>query len=151
MLYLLASDTCFGLAASLADADAYAELYTLKGRPADKQIALLVPDFEWLTNHTELTTEQIAYLQSYPKPFSIVAKSAYLQQKFEELQLFNREIYQDFSLRVAHTPAQSELIDQVGPLFFTSANSSGAGEIYRIEDLDQVFLPYLQSQKVQKF
>lgn len=148
MLYLLTTNTCFGLACAVSDAEGYKSIYQLKKRSAEKPIAIMVPDFEWLEKYTVLTTEQIQVLKNYPKPFSVLTSSAYLQEQFEKIGIFNGEIYQHFSLRVAHTSAQQELINQIWPLFLTSANLSGDAEIYTQVELEATFSSALKNREV---
>lgn len=73
----------------------------------------MVPNFEWLAENTTLTSQQINFLKTYDHPFTILTQSPLLEKKIKELQLFNAHLYQMFALRVAHTPEQQDLINQV--------------------------------------
>ena len=53
-------------------------------------------------------------------------------------------MYKKIALRVAHNDAQKKLIKEVGPIFLTSANTSGEQEIYKKEELKEVFSYYLE-------
>lgn len=124
MPYLIPTNTCFGLAASITDPQGYHAIFTIKNRPHSKPLAILVENFERLASHTTLTPEQIDFLQDYKKPFSILTQSDFLENFFAEQSRFDHQYYAQYALRVAHTPEQLQLIQEVGPLFLTSANLS---------------------------
>lgn len=150
MLYLLATDTCFGLAAPISDPESTQLLYQIKQRPPHKLLAILVPDFERLSTHTSLTPKQIKFLQSSASPFSIITQSSYLDTFFAQIPLFNKTSYTQYSLRVAHTPQQCELLAHTWPLFLTSANLSWSPEIYTLNELEKQFWKYFSNQTIQK-
>ena len=69
--------------------------------------------FKWLASHTSLTSEQIHFLEHYPRPFSILTASDFLENFFAEQSRFDHQYYKKYSLRVAHTPEQIKLIQEV--------------------------------------
>ena len=79
MPYLIPTNTCFGLAASIADPQGYNAIFELKNRPHSKPLAILVESFDWLASHTSLTSEQIHFLEHYPRPFSVLTASDFLE------------------------------------------------------------------------
>lgn len=113
MPYLIPTNTCFGLAASIADPQGYNAIFELKNRPHSKPLAILVESFDWLASHTNLTSEQIHFLEHYPRPFSVLTASDFLENFFAEQSWFDHQYYTQYSLRVAHTPEQYNLIQEV--------------------------------------
>lgn len=150
MPYLIPTNTCFGLAASITDPQWYNDIFELKNRPHSKPLAILVESFEWLASHTSLTSEQIHFLEHYPRPFSILTASDFLENFFAEQSRFDHQYYQKYSLRVAHTPEQIKLIQEVWPLFLTSANLSWEKEIYSRSELESTFSESLSSGEIEK-
>lgn len=142
-LYIIPTDTCYGLACPIWDSDAYAEIYNLKNRWYDKPLAILVPDFEWLYDNTPLTEEQLNFLSEYKRPFTILTDcsriSMLLEYSDDEMGYENKEQYKQIAFRVAHSDAQEELLSEEWPLFLTSANLSGKPECYTLEDLKNTF------------
>jgi len=57
----------------------------------------------------------------------------------EDMSYFNKEVYKKFWFRVAHTEMQRKLLDEVGPLFLTSANLSGQKELYLYQNIKSTF------------
>ena len=150
MPYLIPTNTCFGLAASIADPQGYNAIFELKNRPHSKPLAILVESFDWLASHTNLTSEQILFLEHYPRPFSVLTPSDFLENFFAEQSWFDHQYYAQYSLRVAHTSEQYKLIQEVGPLFLTSANLSWQEEIYTQSELNKTFAEALDSGEVEK-
>jgi len=117
-IYLLPTDTCFGIAAALDDRAGYHRIYAIKKRSFDKALALMVESFEWLKNYTELSDEQIDFLKSYDRPFTILTKAPYIEmflklEDEEEGGFENADTYQEIAFRVAHTDLQKKLIEEV--------------------------------------
>ncbi|MDR2641061.1 MAG: Sua5/YciO/YrdC/YwlC family protein [Candidatus Peribacteria bacterium] len=75
MIYILPTDTCFGLACPIVEHESYDKIYKIKKREFGKPLAILVPNFEWLEKYTILTKEQIDFLKKYDKPFTILTES----------------------------------------------------------------------------
>lgn len=147
-IFLLPTDTCFGIAAALDDRAGYHRIYEIKKRSFDKPLALMVESFEWLENYTELTNKQIEFLKNYEKPFTILTQSPFIRM-FVELEdeeeggFENAWEYREIAFRVAHTDLQRKLIEEVGPIWLTSANYAGEKEIYDSEELEKQFQKYL--------
>lgn len=93
MPYLIPTNTCFGLAASIADPQGYNAIFELKNRPHSKPLAILVESFDWLASHTSLTSEQIHFLEHYPRPFSVLTASDFLENFFAEQSWFDHQYY----------------------------------------------------------
>ena len=144
MLYILSTDTCYGLACEFHDIAGYEKIYKFKKRDKSKALAIMVKSFDWLEKNTDLRSEQIDFLKKYDRPFTILTESSavrlYLEFESESGEhFFNKNIYSYISFRVAHTPAQKKLISQVGPLWLTSANLSDTKENYSIKEVEKDF------------
>jgi tRNA A37 threonylcarbamoyladenosine synthetase subunit TsaC/SUA5/YrdC len=58
-------------------------------------------------------------------------------------------MYQKIAFRIAHNDAQKKLIKEVGPIFLTSANTSGEKEIYSKDEIKETFSYYLEKKIVE--
>ena len=72
MIYIIPTDTCYGLAGSY-DEVAYEQIYTIKHRDLSKPLAILVKNFEDLPKYITISEEQIDILRTYPHPWSCLA------------------------------------------------------------------------------
>jgi tRNA A37 threonylcarbamoyladenosine synthetase subunit TsaC/SUA5/YrdC len=119
MIFLLPTDTCYGLAGEFNEQD-YHEIYRLKGRDFGKLLAILVADYDDLRQYIEISDEQIEFLKNYPHPWSFLGKK---KSDFMLPSWMDNEKYQMLSIRVASvclkTPEKLSF-----PLFLTSANLS---------------------------
>ena len=71
------TDTVYGLAADAADADAVQKLFELKGRPAERRIAVLAADQSSAESLVLLTPQARRLAQCYwPGPLTLVADRA---------------------------------------------------------------------------
>ena len=145
-IYAIATDTCYGLACSIDDIKSYEKIYKIKKRSFLKALAILVLDFDWLYEHTNLTEQQVDFLQNYQKPFTILCQCPAIQTllQFEDDKHFykNKDVYEKIALRVCHTPEQTKLMGRIWPLFLTSANVSGKPEIRTKQELKKEFAEY---------
>lgn len=144
MLYILPTDTCYGIWCAFHDKDAYERIYKLKKRSFDKPLAILVESFDWLGKNTELTSEQVDFLKNYHRPFTILTESspvrAYLEFYTDEEEAFiNKDIYTHISFRVVHNDTQKKLLKQTWPLWLTSANLADAWESYSPLKIEEDF------------
>ncbi|MDD3144487.1 MAG: Sua5/YciO/YrdC/YwlC family protein [Candidatus Gracilibacteria bacterium] len=150
MIYILPTDTCFGIACGLDDIKSYERIYKIKKRSLDKPLAILVPDFNWLEKNTELTKEQVNFLKTYNKPFTILTESPHVSvwinfvndENGEEF--LNRGVYEKFAFRVANNKTQDRLLKENGPMFMTSANISNEPEIYTSREIKEKFAEALE-------
>lgn len=136
MIYLLPTDTCYGLAGTY-DSTAYKQIYAIKHRDVSKPLALLVRNFEDLTKYINISEEQINLLRSYPYPWSCIA-----DRKVDSpipTKLRENPKYQKLSLRVAEVCIPESIRDRLPyPLFLTSANHSGEREAHILEDAKSI-------------
>ncbi|MBB1564958.1 Sua5/YciO/YrdC/YwlC family protein [Candidatus Gracilibacteria bacterium] len=141
MLYILPTDTCFGLACPISEPKSYEKIYQIKKREKSKPLSILVPNFAWLEKNTDLTSAQIDFLKNYEKPFTVLANCSYLKiwlnfvNEENNEEFFNRDIYEKFAFRVANNETQKKILKEVGPIFLTSANQSKESEIYSFDEL----------------
>lgn len=115
MLYIIPTDTCYGIACPFYDKEAYQRIYNLKKRSFDKPLAILVESFSWLEKNTDISKKQLEFLSAYPYPFTVLLQSspvrAYLQFSTEDEEAFiNKDIYTYISFRVAHHPVHKKLL-----------------------------------------
>lgn len=149
MIYILPTDTCYGIACALDDKKSYEKIYKIKKRSFEKPLALMVKDFSWLEKNTALNEEQIEFLKDYQKPFTILTDSSAVRlfleyQDDHEEYFINKDVYEQIGFRVAHNDIQDSLIDELGPIWLTSANISWDGEIYTPEEIEEDFSYYLE-------
>ncbi|MFC1798050.1 hypothetical protein ACFLY2_02755 [Patescibacteria group bacterium] len=89
----------------------------MKKRDLDKPLAILVPDFEWLKDNTDLTSEQIVFLKGYEKPFTILTDSDHLRVWINYVdednnEFINRDIYEQFAFRVVNNDTEKRLVKE---------------------------------------
>lgn len=154
MIYIIPTDTCYWLACSLDDIINYEKIYKIKKRSFAKPLAIMVSDFNWLKANTTLNDKQIGFLKNYTKPFTVLTDSKnislWLNYESENWEWFqNRDMYKKIAIRVAHNDAQKKLIKEVWPIFLTSANTSWEKEIYKKEELKEVFSYYIDKKIVE--
>jgi L-threonylcarbamoyladenylate synthase len=145
-IYIVPTDTCYGIACEISDVKSYEKIYKIKKRSFEKPLAIMVPDFEWLEENTYLTDEQIDFLRSYDSPFTILCECPAIQAllQFDDDTHFykNKDVYHKIAFRVAHTKAQEKLLAKIWPIFLTSANKSWQWEIYDYKDIQNTFEEY---------
>jgi tRNA A37 threonylcarbamoyladenosine synthetase subunit TsaC/SUA5/YrdC len=132
MVFLLPTDTCYGLAGEFSQSD-YLEIYRLKGRDFSKPLAFLVENFEDMKKYIEISDEQIEFLKKYPHPWSFLGKRV-----CELPNWMDADRYTMLSLRIA-----SVCLKKSGtmnfPLFLTSANLSGHSESKTLTEAKEFF------------
>lgn len=151
-IFLINTDTCYWIACPIYDRNAYHKIYKIKKRDLSKPLAIMVGDFNWLSENTPLNKEQINFLKNYKKPFTIMTDSntikLWLNYSDEEDMFINKDIYKKIAIRIAHTKEQKKLIKEVWPIFLTSANLSWEKEIYDEIELKEEFKYYLEKKVV---
>jgi len=154
MIYILPTDTCYGIACPFEDKKNYEKIYKIKKRRFEKPLAIMVESFDWLRKNTDLTEEQVDFLEEYERPFTILTDSTptRLFLEFwdnEEEHFINKDVYENISFRVANNDIEEDLIRSVGPIWLTSANLAGAGETYKIEEIEKEFEYYIENDIVE--
>ncbi|MDP5039204.1 MAG: Sua5/YciO/YrdC/YwlC family protein [Candidatus Gracilibacteria bacterium] len=146
MTFIIPTDTCFGIGCRIDDVKSYHKIYKIKKRSYDKPLAIMVEDFDWLEENTDLNLEQIEFLKNYKRPFTILCECPKIKMllDFEDsnFNYENNKIYEKIAFRVANTKLQKNLLKNNGPIFLTSANFSGEKEIYSMEEAKKQFEQY---------
>lgn len=154
MLYILPTDTCYGLACALDNVKSYEKIYKIKKRSFDKPLAIMVKSFDWLRKNTSLSSEQVDFLERYERPFTILthAPAIELFLQFEDENgeyLINKDVYHEVALRVVHNPIQKKLLSQVWPIWLTSANISDTWENYTLKEIEKDFGYYIENNMIE--
>lgn len=137
MIQIIPTDTCYGLAWEFCEKD-YQDIYRLKGRDFSKQLAFLVRDFGSLREYAEITDEQITFLKTYPRPWSVILQKRVIWNLPDFL---DKKEYNKISFRVAEVCIYADIRDNIQyPLFLTSANLSGNPESKTLAEARGVFL-----------
>jgi len=149
MIYILPTDTCYGIWCAFDDKKSYEKIYKIKKRSHDKPLAIMVKNFHWLRENTDLTDEQVDFCERYEKPFTVLTNSRNIELFLEyaddnEEYFINKDVYKQIAFRVAHNDLQESLINSVGPIWLTSANLAGAGETYDIAKIEEDFNYYIE-------
>lgn len=151
-IFILPTDTCYGIWCPIWDSDAYKRIYEIKKRDFSKPLAIMVEDLDWLYENTTLSEQQLDFISEYEKPFTVLTEcpriKMLLEFEDEEISYPNHYQYEQIAFRVAHTPAQKKLIQQEWPIFLTSANISQKQENYKISDIKETFQNYLNEIKI---
>jgi len=153
MIYILPTDTCYWIACAVHDIKSYHKIYNIKKRDFIKPLAILVPDFKWLKDNTNLTKQQIDFLKNYEKPFTILTDCDHLKVWINYIdedsnEFRNRDIYELFAFRVANNDTEKRLIKENWPMFLTSANLSDKPEFYSAKEIEDEFSYYLEKWKM---
>ena len=153
MIYILPTNTCYWIACPIHDLKWYNWIYKIKKRELSKPLAILVDDFKWLKENTDLNLEQINFLKNYNKPFTILTESSPLRLWINYIdednnEFINRDIYKEFAFRVAHNDIQKKVLKENWPMFLTSANLSNKPEIYSAKEIEKEFSYYLEKNKI---
>ena len=131
-LFIIPTDTCFGIWCFVQDVEWYENIYEIKWRDFNKPISIFIDSFEYLEKNTKLTKENINFLKNYKNPWTVVINIENLTDK-KLLQniskLPNKKIYKKIAFRVSHTKLQQDLIKENGIFFLTSLNNSWEKEI----------------------
>ncbi|MFK7779978.1 MAG: Sua5/YciO/YrdC/YwlC family protein [Candidatus Gracilibacteria bacterium] len=154
MIYLLPTDTCYGIACSIHDIKSYTWIYKIKKRDFSKPLAILISDFKWLKDNTTLTNEQINFLKEYKKPFTVLTDCDHLKIWMNYIdednnEFINRDIYKLYAFRVANNDTEKRLVKENGPMFMTSANLSNKPELYNSKEVEKEFAYYIEKEKIE--
>lgn len=148
MIYILPTDTCLWIACSIDDTTNYHKIYEIKKRDLSKPLSIMIENFDWLLNNTSLSWEQVEFLKNYEKPFTILTNCPHIEMilnlEQEDFEYKNKEVYTSIGFRVAHNEIQRKLINEIWPIFLTSANISWEKEIYDINEAKKLFTPFIK-------
>jgi tRNA threonylcarbamoyl adenosine modification protein (Sua5/YciO/YrdC/YwlC family) len=115
------TDTVYGLAADPTSREGVARLYEIKGRPADKPIALLVASVEQAETLVEVSGWAADLgRRHWPGPLTLVLPMSRPLPRW-----VGDPEKRTVGVRVPDHPMARELLEAAGPLAVTSANPSG--------------------------
>lgn len=124
------TDTVYGLGAALESPQAIDQLYLVKGRSADKAIAVLVGDLAHLDRVASSMGRMARELAErfWPGPLTlVVARHPNLPENLSPLPTIG--------IRMPDHPLALRLLCKIGPLAVTSANLSGAKNTTTAEEV----------------
>ncbi len=102
-----------------------------------KWLAFLVRDFAELREYTDITDEQVEFLQNYPYPWSVILRR---KESFILPEFLDTEKYSNISFRIASACIPESLRNTLHyPLFLTSANLSGNPESKTLAEASAYF------------
>ena len=123
------TETCYGLGCNALDEDAVKKIYELKQRPLEKNLIVIISDFDMWEKIAYVTTKAREIAKKYwPGPLTII-------QKKKELvpDILNPE---NIAVRISSNEVASKIAKKSGvPIVSTSANLSGGLNPYTIEDI----------------
>lgn len=123
------TETCYGFAVDVGNAEALEKLYKLKGRDANKPVSIMVADLEMARTYGEFSTKALELAEKYwPGPLTIlVPRSLNLPENFNKGQEF-------VGIRCPSHEFSRELVKAFGsPITTTSANLSGEPPLYEVD------------------
>ena len=120
----LPTDTVYGLAADPRSPSAVARLFSIKGRPDDKPVGLLVADLDSALGIVDLPEYAVRWARSFwPGPLNLVGAA-----RFELPVGVGDRALGTVGVRVPDHLTTRAILDACGPLAVTSANRSGGEE-----------------------
>lgn len=137
-IYIVPTDSCYGIGCWLDDQASYEKIYELKWRDKSRPFSILVPSWDDLKYESKLTHQQVNFLKTYKFPFTIICD---IQSDFrDEYHLLGIYGYTSIGFRVGENclPAES-LWHLTSPIFLTSANKSWEKECNTLDEVKRVF------------
>ena len=120
----LPTDTVYGVAADPRNPSAVARLFSIKGRPEDKPVGLLVADLESALGIVDLPDYAVRWAESlWPGPLNLVGVA-----RFDLPERVGDHRKGTVGVRVPNHATTRGILRAFGPLAVTSANRSGAHE-----------------------
>lgn len=136
MLYILPTDTCYGLAGNFLQED-FEKIYQLKWRDISKKLAFVVKNFDELSEIAIITEKQKNFLKNYPFPFSVLLPP---NKNFNFPDFLKIDNYQLISVRIWEKCLPEKILEKIEfPLFLTSANKSSEKESTTFSQAQKIF------------
>ena len=151
MLFIVPTNTCFGLWCFLSDIEDYSNIYKIKWRAFQKPLAIFIDDIE---KNIDLSKKQSDFLKKYEKPWTLIVNKDKVKNKqiLEAIsRLPNSDIYKKLAFRQVHNDIQEKLIKENGYFFLTSANKSWKKETKKINKLYKEFENDIKNFNIQVF
>lgn len=142
-----ATETCYGFACDLTNADAVQKLFALKKRPGDMPVSALFASVEHAKKFVEWSDAADELARKYlPGPLTIVLPlRAGASAKFH-LSINGTHGVATVGVRVSSNPVAQQLVELAGvPLSTTSANIHEKPEPYSVQEIQVQF----EGQKLQ--
>jgi L-threonylcarbamoyladenylate synthase len=131
-VFVYPTETSYGLGCDATNLAAVERIYTIKGRPETKALSVILPSFEAATKYVYLRTYSRRLAEHYwPGPFTLVAEKLPDSILSPHCTSKNRH-----AMRVSSHPVATALAVGAGvPIIATSANVSGAQDIFTVADI----------------
>lgn len=126
------TDTVYGLMCRFDRSDAIERLYTIKNRPKEKAIPVLIGNIEQLPQvvHTPLVLAVNQFIETFwPGPLTVVLTAS------NSLPAILTAGQSSVAVRIPQHKALCRLLNEVGPLAATSANISGQPEAHTVDEI----------------
>lgn len=130
---IIPTDTVYGLAAPADDAEAVAQLFAIKRRPADLSIAALVSGPDQARTHVDLTAVEDLVARWWPGALTVVVP------KLADSLLAVGAADGTLGVRAPASEFARALAAEVGPVAATSANRSGTPTLQTAAELAAEF------------
>jgi L-threonylcarbamoyladenylate synthase len=125
------TDTCYGLAVDITNADALKRLYLHKGMELNKPVSILVSSLEEAHEYGVFSDMAVRLAQEFwPGPLTLVVP------RTDKLPEFVNKGMPDVGIRVISDPVAVALLEAFGgPVTTTSANAHGKPSPYKAQDI----------------
>ena len=135
-LILYPTDTIWGIGCDPFNVKAVESIFTLKQRPDEKRLILLVSDEEMLSNYVgDLNNKLKSHIRSHKRPLTII------YDNIKSLPEYLLGPKRSIAIRLIKEPFCNKLIDLYGqPITSTSANISGEKIPTHFEEIHQGIL-----------
>lgn len=124
------TETTYGLGGDFFSPKAYHAVFTIKYRDVKKPLPVIVPDMRYATTLVNFPPQASRLAAEYwPGPLTLVLPFLYGKH-------FNHHLDPYLALRISSHPFAASLAQAFGkPLISTSANASGSGVCYSVEEV----------------
>lgn len=125
-----ATETCYGLAVDIFNAEALVKLYELKRMDRGKAVSIMVDGMSQALEYAEFNDFALGLASKYwPGPLTLIL------QRGGKLPGFLNPNFETVGVRCPNSEVSRYLIRGMGgPLTTTSANLSGLPEVYNVDD-----------------
>lgn len=125
------TETVWGLAAPISDEKSIQKIYTLKKRPKEKPLSVLIANYE---QFQKLSPSSFSLGKEFwPGPLTLIVESRSSVPETFRANLLS------IGIRMPNHPKLLELIERVGPLATPSANLSGENPALTSEEVKNIF------------
>jgi len=135
------TETSYGIGCDATNQSAVDKIYKIKGRTSDKPLLVVAPTVAMAKKYLvwNNTIESLAN-QFWPGPLTIIGKVKSLKSKVKSLSVGVVATDGTIAIRVTAFPALQKLAEKLShPIVATSANLSGAGDVYSAAEAIKMF------------